>query len=91
VAFPSRVYRPRRPEQEVLHTLVRDHYETFRAQAAGRRDGQGLPRFVERAVEDFLTCALRRDSGHPEQSRGVAASRPASPGFGVRRVGTSGL
>jgi hypothetical protein len=76
-AFPSLVYRPRSPEQEVLHTLVRDHYETFRAQAAGRRDGQGLPRFVERA-------------GHPERSRGVAASRPASQGFDAQRVGTSG-
>jgi hypothetical protein len=49
VAFPSLVYRPRRPEQVVLHTIVRDHYETFRAQAAGRRENQGLPRFVERA------------------------------------------
>ncbi len=56
MAVPSLAYRPRRPEQEVLHTIVRDHYETFRAQASGRRDGQGLPRFVERAFEDFLTC-----------------------------------
>ncbi|MBK9239267.1 MAG: transposase zinc-binding domain-containing protein [Acidobacteria bacterium] len=36
--------------------VVRDHYETLRAQAAGRRDGHGLPRFVERAFEDFLSC-----------------------------------
>ena len=56
VSFPSLVYRPRRPDQEVLHRIVRDHYETFRAQASERRDGQGLPRFVERAFEDFLTC-----------------------------------
>lgn len=49
-------YRPRRPEQGALHQIVRDHYETFCAQAAGRRDGQGLPRFVERAFQDFLTC-----------------------------------
>jgi hypothetical protein len=54
VAFPSLVYRPRRPEQEVLHSIVRDHYETFRAQAAERREGQGLPRFVERAFEDVV-------------------------------------
>jgi hypothetical protein len=56
VVPPSLTYRPRRPEEAVLYTIVRDHYETFRAQAAGRRDGQGLPRFVERAFEDFLTC-----------------------------------
>lgn len=36
-------YRPRRPEQGVLHQIVREHYETFRAEAAEHRDGQGLP------------------------------------------------
>ena len=49
-------YRPRQPEQGALHQIVRDHYETFRAHAAQARDGQSLPRFVERAFEDFLTC-----------------------------------
>jgi hypothetical protein len=49
-------YRPRRPEQGALHQIVREHYETFRAQAAEHRDGQGLPKFVERAFQDFLTC-----------------------------------
>lgn len=32
-------YRPRRPEEGALYQIVRDHYETFCAQAAGRRDG----------------------------------------------------
>jgi len=36
-------YRPRRPEQGALHQIVREHYETFRAQVADHRDGQGLP------------------------------------------------
>jgi len=39
-----------------LHQLVHDHFETFRAQAAQLRDGQGLPRFVEQEFRDFLTC-----------------------------------
>jgi hypothetical protein len=52
----SLTYRPRRPEQGPLHQIVREHYETFRAQAAEHRDGQGLPRFVDRAFQDFLTC-----------------------------------
>jgi len=43
-------------EQGALHQLVRDHFETFRVQAAGLRDGQGLPRFVEQEFRDFLTC-----------------------------------
>lgn len=35
---------------------MRDHFETFRSPAAGLRDGQGLPRFVEQEFRDFLTC-----------------------------------
>ena len=56
VASASSTYQPRRPEQGALHQLVRDHFETFRAQAAHLRDGQGLPRFVEQEFRDFLTC-----------------------------------
>lgn len=56
VTRASSTYRPRRPEQGALHQLVRDHFETFRAQAAHLRDGQGLPRFVEQEFRDFLTC-----------------------------------
>lgn len=56
VASASSTYRPHRPEQGALHQLVRDHFETFRAQAAHLRDGQGLPRFVEQEFRDFLTC-----------------------------------
>jgi len=52
---PSLVYRPRRPDHEALHKIVRDHYETFRAKAAGRRGGQGLQQFVDLTFEDFLT------------------------------------
>jgi len=53
---PSLRYRPRRPDQGALHQIVREHYETFRAQVAEHRDGQGLPNFVERTFQDFLTC-----------------------------------
>ena len=59
MAIASAVYRPRRPEQGALHELVLDHFETFRVQAARMRDGQGLPRFVEQELRDFLTCGCR--------------------------------
>jgi len=49
-------YEPRDPAQSVLFQVVRDHFETFRAQAASLRDGEGLPRFVEREFREFLTC-----------------------------------
>ncbi len=47
-------YRPRTPPQGVLYRLVRDHFETFRAEAAALREGDGLPRFVEQEFRDFL-------------------------------------
>ena len=39
-----------------MYQVVRDHFETFRAQAADLRDGEGLPRFVEQEFRDFLRC-----------------------------------
>ena len=56
VAQPSTRYEPRHPAQRVLHQIVREHFETFRAQAAVLRDGKGLPRLVEQEFRDFLTC-----------------------------------
>ena len=56
MALPSTTYTPRQPASDVLHQVVRDHFETFRAQAASLRDGEGLPRFVEGEFRDFLRC-----------------------------------
>jgi hypothetical protein len=46
VAAVSMEYQARSPEAGVLYAVIRDHFETFRAQAARLRDGAGLPRFV---------------------------------------------
>jgi hypothetical protein len=56
VAAPSTSYEPRSPAQGALYQIVHDHFETFRAQAASLRDGEGLPRFVEQEFRDFLQC-----------------------------------
>lgn len=56
VAEPSTTYEPRRPAQSTLYQVVLEHFETFRAQAASLRDGEGLPRFVEQEFRDFLRC-----------------------------------
>jgi hypothetical protein len=42
--------------QGVVCQVVRDHFDTFRAQAAGLRDGEGLPRFVEQEFRALLRC-----------------------------------
>src|SRR5439155_7379806 len=56
VPTPSATYEARCPAQRVLHQIVLDHFETFRAGAASLRDGEGLPRFVEQEFRDFLSC-----------------------------------
>jgi ribosomal protein S27AE len=37
---------------------VQGHLETFLAQAARLRDGDGVPQFVERGFRDFLRCGF---------------------------------
>jgi hypothetical protein len=73
VAQPSTTYEPGDPTTSVLYGIVRDHFETFRTQAASLRDGDGLPRFVEQEFRDFLRCA--------------AVWPAASPAFGALAAG----
>ena len=56
MAQPSSAYEPRDPTSSILYGIMRDHFETFRADAASLRDGEGLPRFVEQEFRDFLRC-----------------------------------
>src|SRR5664279_655761 len=51
-------YVRRRPEDTVLHHVVREHLETFLAEARLRGGGEGLPRFVERELREFLSCGV---------------------------------
>ena len=49
-------YCPRVPERGALRRLVHEHLETFLAEVRARSDDNGLPRFVERELREFLTC-----------------------------------
>lgn len=49
-----RPYVPRQPENTVLHRVVREHLETFLAEARLRGGGEGLPPFVERVAHEIL-------------------------------------
>jgi len=51
-------YVRRQPESTVLHRVVREHLETFLAEARLRGSGDGLPQFVERELREFLTCGV---------------------------------
>ena len=50
-------YHRRRPETTALHSIVREHLETFLE--AGRSESEnGYPRFVERELRRYLDCGL---------------------------------
>jgi transposase-like zinc-binding protein len=53
VASPSAGGRPR----TVFHRVLREHLETFLAEARAG-NGDGLPRFVERELREFLACGV---------------------------------
>ncbi len=58
MALPSVDYAPRDPAADVLHRVVREHLQTFLAEAAYLRDGEGVPRFVEQEFQAFLACGF---------------------------------
>jgi len=61
-------YRPRRPQQSVLHRVVREHLETFLAQGREQSEsGEGYPYYVEKELRDYLSCG--------DLSRGFARLR----------------
>jgi hypothetical protein len=49
-------YRPRRHGVGGLYRIVHEHLETFCAQAASLRGGEGLPRFADEAFRAYLPC-----------------------------------
>jgi len=55
---PSSAYAPKAPAQGVLYQVVRDHFETFRTEAAHVHDRDALPRFVEEEFRGFLRCGF---------------------------------
>ncbi|MEX2239167.1 MAG: hypothetical protein WD775_00590, partial [Burkholderiales bacterium] len=50
-------YERRRPEETILHCLVREHLETFLAQVEART-GTGLPEFVKDNLNIHLHCLV---------------------------------
>jgi len=56
VGRPSPDYTPKSPAQGVLYQVVRDHFETFRAEAVRVYERDALPRFIEKEFRGFLRC-----------------------------------
>lgn len=77
-----------RPTQSVLYQIVRDHVETFRAQAGRVFEGERLPRFIEEEFEGFLRCGWLAGGAGSSAPCGVRSLhlRRASPSEGGSSV-----
>ena len=53
---PSCLYVPRSPQQTLLYEVLRDHLESFLAQASA--NGRTLPAFVVAELRSFLQCGV---------------------------------
>jgi hypothetical protein len=74
VALPSVDYAPRDRAADVLHRVVREHLQTFLAEAAYLRDGEGVPRFVEEEFQSFLSCGWSLAGSHDSGASGAKPS-----------------
>ena len=90
-------YERRRPEQTLLHRLVREHLETFLAQVQART-GTGLPAFVREEFEAFLECGILAhgflrvrcvDCAHEKRVAFSCKRRGFCPSCGARRMAQS--
>jgi hypothetical protein len=90
-------YERRRPEQTLLHRLVREHLETFLAQVQART-GTGLPELVRDEFEAFLECGILAhgflrvrcaDCAHERLVAFSCKRRGFCPSCGARRMAES--
>ena len=90
-------YERRRPEETILHCLVREHLETFLAQVQART-GTGLPEFVKDEFEAFLECGILAhgflrvrcaDCAHEKLVAFSCKRRGFCPSCGARRMAES--
>ena len=57
VAVLAPAYRPRRPQDTLLHRVVREHLETFLSHARESYDAP-LPKYVRDELRGYLRCGI---------------------------------
>ena len=57
MAVLAPAYRPRRPQDTLLHRVVREHLETFLAHARESYDAP-LPKYVRDELRGYLRCGI---------------------------------
>jgi hypothetical protein len=75
---PSPDYTPKSPAQGVLYQVVRDHFETFRAEAARVYERDALPQFIEEEFRGFLRCGFFAGGVRPVSLWAVWARSPGA-------------
>ena len=90
-------YERRRPEETILHCLVREHLATFLAQIQAK-NGTDLPEFVKDEFEAFLECGILAhgflrvrcaDCAHEKLVAFSCKRRGFCPSCGARRMAQS--
>src|SRR5687767_13241647 len=76
---PSSAYRPKTPAQSVLYQVVRDHFETFRAEAGRSTNGTACRDSSRRSFEgscaaDFVLAGSRAFTAARAGSIGLSRS-----------------
>ena len=65
---------------------MREHLETFLAEARQRGGGEGVPRFVERELREFLTCGVMARGFARFQCDGALYSHTGRPSIPPERL-----
>jgi len=53
-------YKPRKPEDSLLHKIVAENLSTFLRDIRSKPEGNGLPSFVIKELEKFIDCGIIR-------------------------------
>ena len=66
-------YKRREPEKTLLYQVVQEHLNTFLERLA--ESGEGLPGYVESALEAFLDCGILQNGSTSLTAGGFARVR----------------
>jgi Putative transposase/Transposase zinc-binding domain len=71
---PTHEYEPRRPEDTLLHRVVRTHLASFLERAAESHE-TGVPRFVDKELHGYLRCGVLAHGFCRQQCGGCSYER----------------
>ncbi len=87
-------YKPRQPENELFHKLVRDNWYTYKEVMSHHPDAATIPSFVEKELEKFINCGvlsngfirLKCETCQEEHLLGLSCKGRLCPSCGGKRM-----